>query len=142
MDLQAFLMENTRPPREMTLPLSERFLDSDGQRAPFVLRGISEEQNAALRAACQRPQGDGQPHLDRERYLKKLAAACVFSPDLESAQLQQSWGVLGAEALLCKMLTAGEFARLLAAAEEVCGFGRLEEKKDALKKASAGETAS
>ena len=39
------------------------------------------------------------------------------------------------------MLTAGEFARLLEAAQRVCGFSDPEAQKQALKKASAGETA-
>lgn len=140
MDLNAFLKENTLPPRREELILSERFRDGEGP-AVFLLEGITEEENAALREACLKRREEGGSWFDRARYLKKLAAACVKSPDLEDAELQRSWGVLGAEALLGRMLTAGEFARLLEAAQRVCGFGRIGEKKDALKKGSAGETA-
>ena len=135
MDLQGFLMEDVLPPREETLILSERF------GGPFKVAGVSEEENAALRAACRRRSENGVA-FDRERYLKKLAAAAVREPDLKDAALQQSWGVLGEEALLSKMLTAGEFAKLLVAVERVCGFGAPDGRKNALKKVSAGETAS
>ena len=142
MDLSAFLKQHTLPPHEESLVLSDRFLGPDGQPVASRLSGISEEESAALRQSCRRRSQDGlEPSLDRERYLRKLAAACVRFPDLRDAALQQSWGVLGEEALLGKMLTAGEFARLLEAAQRVCGFSDPEAQKQALKKASAGETA-
>lgn len=141
MELSVFLKNNVLPPLEEELTLSERFRDGEGKPAVFRLRGITEEQSAALRRSSLRRSDSGEPRFDRERYLKKLAAACVISPDLRSEALQASWGVLGEEALLEKMLTAGEFARLLEAAQRVCGFGSFAERKDQLKKASAGETA-
>lgn len=140
MDLNAFLKQNVLPPAREELALSARFSDKSGEPALFLLEGISEEENAALRLSCCRKERGSIVH-DRERYLKKLAAACVRVPDLKDAALQASWGVLGEEELLSKMLTAGEFARLLEAAERVCGFVPFAERKDALKKASAGETA-
>lgn len=140
MDLNAFLKQNTLPPIREEIALSSRFSGKSGEPAVFVLEGITEEENAALRLSCHRREKGGTV-LDRERYLKKLAAACVRSPDLKSAELQASWGVMGEEDLLAKMLTAGEFARLLEAVERVCGFTSFTERKAALKKASAGETA-
>lgn len=140
MDLSAFLKGNVMPPMREELTLSARFSDKSGEPAVFAVEGISEEENEALRRSCLRRDRDGV-RVDRERYLKKLAAACVKVPDLKDAALQESWGVLGEEALLSKMLTAGEFARLLEAAERVCGFRSFEERKEAAKKAFAGETA-
>ncbi len=114
MDLQAFLKENVAGQEDREVRVSERFSE------PFVIRGITEEENAGLRTGCRKNGGfDG---VDAERYLTRLAAACVVSPDLESAALQRSWGVLGAEALLRRMLSPGEFARLLEAVQEICGF--------------------
>ena len=146
MDLQAFLKPQVMPALEKTVVLSERFRGADGKPAAFRLRGISEEENSALRRACQRPgKGLEPPRFDREGYLRKFAAACVVEPDLKNGELQRSWGVLGEEALLGAMLTAGEYARLLSAAQEVCGFtsgAEADGLKRELKNASGGGTAS
>lgn len=144
MDLHGFLRPEVLPVREKEVVISERFLGGDGKPAAFKLRGISEEENAAIRRSCQKKGGAlDAPVLDRDRYLRRFAAACVVYPDLKDGELQASWGVMGEDMLLGKMLTAGEFARLLAAAQEVCGFIRADEAgkvKDELKNASGGET--
>ena len=151
MDLKAFLKPEVLPVREETVVLSERFKNEEGP-VGFILRGISEEENAAIRRSCQKrsdaqgvSQTLGAPVLDRERYIRKFTAACVVYPDLKDRALQESWGVMGEEALLGRMLTAGEFAGLFAAAQRVCGFlsaGEAERVKAALKKDWKKETGS
>ena len=42
-------------------------------------------------------------------------------PDLKDAALQNSYGVVGAERLLAKLLLAGEYDRLRMAVEEING---------------------
>ena len=145
MDLQAFLRPAALPVMEKEEAVSERFVE-DGVPVRWRLRGISEEENALLRRSCQkRGSGFEEPAFDRERYLKRLAAACVVYPDLKNGRLRQSWGVMGEEALLGRMLTAGEFDRLLRLAQEVCGFltaADAEKVKGELKNGCGSETAS
>ncbi|MNN89462.1 Phage XkdN-like protein [compost metagenome] len=43
-------------------------------------------------------------------------------PDLKNAELQKSYGVMGAEALLHKMLLPGEYANLVQKVQELNGF--------------------
>lgn len=145
MDLQAFLRPEVLPAREMEVILSERFCDQDGNPVPFKLKGISEDENSRIRRSCQRQNHNGTdaPVFDRENYLRAFTAACVVSPDLKNQSLQQSWGVMGAEALIGVMLTAGEFSKLFAAAREVCGFisgSEAETVKNTLKKDCGRET--
>ena len=146
MDLQAFLKPQVMPAAEKEVVLSSRFQNPDGSAAVFRLKGISEEENSLLRRSCQRPEkGLEGPKFYRERYLRKFVAACVRYPDLKDETLQRSWGVIGEEALLGAMLTAGEYARLLSAAQEVCGFipaGGAEKVKSELKNGFSGETVS
>ena len=52
----------------------------------------------------------------------KLAARCTVYPNLNDASLQDSYGVMGADALLKKMLTAGEYAEYLMKIQEINGF--------------------
>lgn len=146
MDLHGFLRPEALPFLEKEVIISERFLAKDGKPLAFRLRGISEEENAGIRRSCQK-KGSAMdtPVLDRDRYLRRFAAACVTYPDLRNGELQASWGVMGEDELLGKMLTAGEFSRLLMAAQEVCGFIRAEQAekiKDELKNGSGGETGS
>ena len=49
-----------------------------------------------------------------------LAESVVF-PDLKEAALQNSYGVVGAEGLLARLLLAGEYDRLRRAVEEING---------------------
>ena len=66
-------------------------------------------------------------------YLGRLAAACTVFPNLNSEELQKSYNVYGGEALLKKMLSAGEYADYVIKVQEVCGFeqGFEEEKEEA-----------
>jgi hypothetical protein len=55
-------------------------------------------------------------------YLGKLAVACTVFPNLNAKELQDSYKVMGAEALLKAMLTPGEYASYVEKVQEVCGF--------------------
>lgn len=59
---------------------------------------------------------------DYNLYLGKLAAMCTAYPNLNDAELQNSYGVMGADALLKTMLTPGEYADYLTKIQEVNGF--------------------
>ena len=134
MDLQAFFAENTPPFPEERVKLSERL------GGEFRIRGISEEESAALRRQCGK---DSAGAADPADYLCRLAAACVIEPDLNNAALQRSWGVMGAESLLRRMLSAGEYARLIERVQAVCGFDiPVREMADEIKKESCRATRS
>ena len=47
---------------------------------------------------------------------------CVVYPDLTDAELQNSYGVMGDDNLLKKMLKSGEYAALLNKVQEINGF--------------------
>ena len=113
MDLQAFFAENTPPFPEERVKLSERL------GGEFRIRGISEEESAGIRRQCVK---NAAGETDPADYLCRLAAACVVEPDLQNAALQRSWGVMGAEDLLKRMLSAGEYAKLVERVQAVCGF--------------------
>ncbi|MNC83125.1 Phage XkdN-like protein [compost metagenome] len=48
----------------------------------------------------------------------------VVYPDLKDAELQKSYGVLGADQLLRKMLLPGEYATLLQKVQSINGFDK------------------
>lgn len=101
--------------------VSSRFLDDDGNKIPFEILPILQSENEILKEQCQKLVDD-KLVFDDKLYSAKLVCACVVSPDLNNAELQQNYGVLGREKLIKSMLLAGEFSNLIKAVENACGF--------------------
>lgn len=126
--LQAFFAQNVQSDIVEEFVVSERFKDENGKPIPWKLRTLSEAENEELRkSARQYVKGKGGqriPETNPEIYLAKVAVASVVFPDLKDAELQKSYGVMGAEDLLKKMLLAGEYAALIQKVQEINGFDR------------------
>ena len=103
--------------------ISKRFVD-DGKPVEWELRAVSESENGALeRKYTKTDRKTGVQQLDRVGFGHALATAGVVFPDLTNAELQKAYGTLGAENVLEKMLTVGEFAKL---SEEVSTLSGLD----------------
>lgn len=126
--LQAFFAQNT--PSEITeeVIVSERFKDENGKPIPWKVRAITEAENEQLRKAATQyvkgPGGRRVAEIQPEVYMTKVVVSSVVFPDLKNADLQKSYGVLGAEDLLKRMLLSGEYARLVQAVQEINGFDK------------------
>lgn len=102
--------------------VSNRFVE-DGKPVPFVIRPISEKENAQLiKKFTKTDKKTGQERLDRTEYSHALVASAVIFPDLKNAELQKAYGVLGEASLLGVMLNIGEFATLSQAVSELSGL--------------------
>lgn len=107
--------------------ISARFKDEKGKPIPWKLRSMTEEENEIIRKSSQRKiKEKGIVTLDTnsDEYLAKLVVASVVFPDLKDAELQKSYGVLGADQLLRKMLLPGEYATLMQKVQEINGFDK------------------
>lgn len=108
--------------------VSVRFKDAEGRPVPWKLRSITEEENQECRKAATRKvkgkNGVFTPEIDPNDYMAKLMVSSVIYPDLKNSELQKSYGVLGAESLLRKMLLPGEFAALGERVQALNGFDR------------------
>lgn len=125
--LNAFLSQNAVKVENEKHIISERFLDEDEKSIPWEIRAIDENLNESIRDSCKIKERDKRTRTVTERtnhelYLAKLVVECVVYPNLKDAQLQESYGVLGAESLVKKMLTSGEYNKLLEVVQEVNGF--------------------
>lgn len=127
-NLSAFLAQNAIKVENIKHVVSKRFVDSQGQPIPWEIRCLTSDEDEALRKECTRrvqvPNRKGQytQETDYNLYLGKLAAACTVFPNLADAELQNSYGVMGADALLKTMLTPGEYADYLSKIQEINGF--------------------
>lgn len=118
--LKAFLNPVKIENKEVVV--SNRFVE-DGKPVPFVIRPISEKENAQLiKKFTKTDKKTGQERLDRTEYSHALVASAVIFPDLKNAELQKAYGVLGETSLLGVMLNIGEFATLSQAVSELSGL--------------------
>jgi len=89
---------------------------------------ITSDEDEAIRKSCTRKvQVPGKknmflPETDYNAYLCKLAVRCTIFPDLNNAELQDSYKVMGADKLLQTMLKPGEYQDYLKKVQEVNGF--------------------
>ncbi len=94
---------------------------------PFLVQSITEAENKTIRKTCQRVSFDKKTHqkeveTDTDLYNARLVAECCQDPNFKDAALQSQYGVMGAEALIDKLLKPGQFVDLLLGVQEVCGF--------------------
>jgi len=113
--LTAFLAQNAQKIENKKIAVSPRFTDENGKPAEWEITCITAAENVALRKSCmhmiQVPGKKGQftQDFDANAYLAKVAVRCTVFPNLNDAELQKSYGVMGAEQLITTMLTPAEF---------------------------------
>lgn len=126
--LSAFLAQNAKRVDNRKIALSPRFIDENGEPVEWEITCITAAENQKLRKDSQRSvpvpgkRGQYTQEMDMARYQAKLAARCTVFPDFNNAELQESYGVMGAEQLAGTMLTPAEFDDLIIAITELCGF--------------------
>ncbi len=127
-NLSGFLAQNAKKVENVKHVVSKRFVDDDGKPIPWEIRCITSTEDEALRKACTKrvpvPGKRNQfiQETDFNLYLGRLAASCTVHPNLDDAELQNSYGVMGSDSLLKTMLTPGEYADYLTKVQEVNGF--------------------
>lgn len=118
--------------------VSKRFKDEDGKPIPFEIKALSADENDELQKRCMvnipvpGQRGQYTRELDQIKYTAMLLTESVVYPDLNEAELQDSYGVRGAEALLRKMLYTGEYNKL---AQEVAALSKIEVLADLVEEA-------
>ena len=139
-NLTAFLAQNAKQVENVKLVVSDRFTDEDGKPLEWEVRCISSREDETLRRDCQYrvqvpgKRGSFRQEFDNVLYLAKLAAACTVYPNLNDAELQDSYGVMSAEELLKEMLDdAGEYTELAVKVQQISGFTTLAEDVEAVK---------
>lgn len=126
--LSAFLAQNAKKVDNRKIALSPRFVDENGKTMEWEITCITAAENQKLRKDCLHSvpvsgkRGQYTQEMDTAQYQAKLVARCTVFPDFNDAELQESYGVMGAEPLIGTMLTPAEFDSLLLAIMDLCGF--------------------
>lgn len=127
-NLQAFFAQNVDKVGIEERVVSKRFKDEKGNPIPWQFGAVDGETEAKIRKECTKrlpvpgKKGMFMPETDYDLFNLKLAVKTIKFPDLNDAELQNSYGVMGAEALLQKMLLPGELAEVKKIVVEVNGF--------------------
>lgn len=127
MSLSAFLAQNAEKVEVVEYIASPRFKEN-GKPVPWKIKPVTSELDESIRKGCTRQvavtgkRGQYTKDTDYDKYLGKLCVECVVFPDLHSQELQDSYKVMGAEALLKAMLLPGEYTDLTIKIQEVNGF--------------------
>ncbi len=128
-NLTAFLAQNAIKVENEKFVASERFVGKDGKPIAWEICCITAAENAELRKQCMRQElvaggrrGQKAATFDANKYQALVGARCTVFPNLNDAELQDSYGVKSAEELLGVMLKPGEFEDYTAKVLEVNGF--------------------
>lgn len=109
--------------------VTKTLCDENGTPLEWEFRHITAKENDSIRDECMREipmpgkTGAYRQKLDVSKYLRKLVAASVVSPDLYDTELQDSYGVKNPEELLYAMVdNPGEYSDLAAYVQKLNGF--------------------
>jgi hypothetical protein len=127
-NLSYFLAGNVIKEEVVKYAASKRIVDDKKKPVDWEIACVTSDEDEAIRKSCTRKvQVPGKknmfaPECDYDKYLCKLAVRCTVSPDLNNAELQDSYKVMGAEKLLQTMLKPGEYQDYLKKVQETNGF--------------------
>lgn len=128
-NLKLFLKENKKPLAVKTYAPTKSIVDAKGRPVEWTFKAISEEVLEELREQCtknvQVPGKPGQyvPKINTNKLARMMIVRCVVDPDLQNAELQDSYGVNNPEALLAALVDLpGEYANLQNFVSDLCGF--------------------
>ena len=140
-DLRAFFMENATSTDNVKFVASARFVDPETKKPmEWEITAVDSDMDEKLRKDCTKKvqipgkKGAYTNDVDTDKYLGLLCATCTVYPNLNDAALQDSWKVKSPDALLKRMLKAGEYAEYRNKVAEINGFDvTMEERVDEAK---------
>lgn len=113
------------PEERREVVVSRRFQKEDGSPAPFVIRPISQEENAKLiRLSTRRVKENGRfvEILDNAEYGNRVVVAATVEPDFTRQEMCAAYGTMDPLEVPGKMLLVGEYNRLSAAIMDLSGL--------------------
>ncbi|MFD0712848.1 phage portal protein [Paenibacillus sp. GCM10027626] len=127
-DLSVFFAGNAAVEVTEDVVISPRFKDKKGNAVPWKIRSMTEDENEQCRKAATKKvktkNGQYVPETDYNQVVVNTVVTSVVFPNLKDAELQKSYGVVGADELLKKMLLPGEYAALVQKVQDINGYDR------------------
>jgi hypothetical protein len=126
-NLRAFLKQNKKETKNIKFVASERFTDENENPVEWEIKPVSSRRADVIREECTTVKGKNIK-VDSKKFNRMLAVECTVFPDLNDKDLQDSYGVMGAEQLIQELLDVdGEYQGYLNKILEVCGYTKSEQ---------------
>lgn len=128
-DLGRFMKKNKVVKEHIKLVATRSLTDEEGKPLLWEIKPLTTKEDSVIRDECTvdipvtgKP-GMYRPKFNSSRYLEKMAARSVVSPNLDSKELQDSYGVMCAEDLVKEMIDdPGEYNVFMTRLQEYHGF--------------------
>lgn len=128
-DLSAFMKKNKVMKENTFFAATKSLVDENGKPLLWEIQALTTKQDEAIRDACTKEVPvSGKRNLFRQKvdgnlYMVKRMVACIVSPNLYDAELQDSYGVKTPEDLLKELVDdPNEFGELATFITEYSGF--------------------
>ena len=135
-----FMKANKIQKENVMRPVTKSLLDENGEPLLWEIKPLTTKENERLRDLCTvEVPVKGKPNLfrhktDMSKYQNMLICASIVSPDLNDAELQNSYGVMTPEDLIKEMVDdPAEYTDLFVFIQELSGFKPLQEEVDEAK---------
>lgn len=133
-NFKMFMKGNKKKKENAKYAPTVSLVDENGKPLEWEFRHITSKENEDLREECTTEvpvtgkYGTYRNKFNASAYVAKLIAASTVVPDLNDAELQNSYGVMCAEDLLMEMVDdPGEYTDLAAYVQKMQGFKALQE---------------
>lgn len=133
-NLSFFLKQNVGQEENVKYVASKRFNDEKGNPIEWEIKSITPEEDDSIRKSCTKRvpivggrKGEYTKDVDSSKYLSTVITRCVVYPNLNDKEIQDSYGVMGAESLIKTMLKPGEYIDLANKVQEVNGYNVTQE---------------
>ena len=126
-DFSIFMAGNVAN-NEIVKYVATKRIKHKGKPVEWELKPISSSLDESIRKECTKKvpiagkRGQYNQETDTDKYIGKLCVACTVYPNLNDAELQDSYGVKSGDELLKKMLLPGEYTEYKAKVMEVNGY--------------------
>ena len=121
-------------------PVTKSLVDENGEPLLWEIRPLTTKENEAIRESCtvdvpvKGKPNQYRPKVDMNKYQTKMMCAAIVNPDLNNADLQNSYGVMSAEELIKEMVdNPAEYTDLMIFIQQLSGFKTLQEEVDEAK---------
>lgn len=138
-NMRAFYRDAVEENKSVFFPASKRIKDEKGNPVMWELRVLGYDEIKAItkrntKNVPNKVTGAAEKRTNAEEAAMEMTLASIVFPDLNDADLQDSWGVVGSEALLKSMLTPGEIVDLENAVQSAAGYStEMDDKISAVK---------
>lgn len=122
-----FMAGNAKDDEIVKYVASKRFVEK-GKPVAWEIKSLDSEKDELIRKECTKKvpiagkRGQYTQETDTDKYIGKMCVACTVFPNLNDAELQDSYGVKTPDALLKKLLKPGEYTEYKAKVMEVNGY--------------------